>query len=519
MNLTMDLLNRLFRSPNHYKLVGDLPSEIVKIAYHTNQVENGTLFVCIKGYEVDGHRYLSKALELGAIVAVVEDLQDVNIPQIVVPNSRLALALLSSAFYGDPSKKLYTIGITATNGKTSTSFMVDSILKAARFETGIIGTVMTRYKDQLIPSFLTTPESLDLQGYFKDMLSKGVSHLTMEVSSSGQELNRVGGIEFNVVAFNNVSPEHIDQHGSYEAYLYHKSKLIKHASADAWAILNADDVYTYSLYNQTQAKVLTFGIENKNADLQVVELDLSSGRAQMTVELKRTIQTAFGELQGTKFDVKLSVAGYHSVINALSAIACTLVSGIDLESIKKGLLDYQGVERRFEIIYEHEFKIVDDHFANSGNIEVTMQTLDMMSYNNLIMLYAIRGSRGVTTNKENALVMAKWAHKLGLKRMIATLSQSHVGKKDTVLKEELDVFLEVMKNEGIHIDLFNELPDALDAGLDRARQGDLIMLAGCQGMDYAGKIILEKLALKHDNLDPLEIMKPLRHRVCGMEPL
>ena len=164
----------------------DKEIEIKNIAFHTDDVVEGGIFVAIKGYVTDGHKFIKKARELGAEIAVVEDYSEENIKQIRVENSRIALADMARNFYEDPSKDMNVIGITATNGKTTTAFMVNSILEEDKRNTGIIGTVLTRYADVMIPSVLTTPESLTLQSYFRDMKDKGVTDVTMEVSSSAQ---------------------------------------------------------------------------------------------------------------------------------------------------------------------------------------------------------------------------------------------------------------------------------------------------------------------------------------------
>lgn len=495
---------------------GELPECINQLSYHTSKVQAGDLFFCVRGYKVDGHQFLEQAREKGASVAVVESFQSVDIPQILVDDARLAMALMADAFYGHPSRKLHVVGVTATNGKTSTSFMIDQIFKAQNLKTGIIGTVMTSYGDVMIPSVLTTPESVDLHGYFADMGRQEVTHATMEVSSSGLELNRVGGVDFDVVTFNNISAEHIDQHGTFEAYVEHKSKLIKNAKPSAWAILNLDDPYSSALQTKTNAQVFTYGVKDETGDLTVLNIDLSSGRARMTVQLNRDLETKFGRVPECIFDVTLSVAGYHSAINALAAIGVALVSGSSISEIQKGLKDYQGVERRFEILYEGDFMMIDDHFANGGNIDVTLETMSMMAYKNLVLVYAIRGSRGVTTNLENAQTIAKWAKVLKLDTVIASKSQSHVIWKDEVTAEELAVFMDVMNRANIAVKLFDELPDAISEGLDRVTSGDVLLLAGCQGMDFGGKIALEMIVERNPDLNPIEVLSVLKNRVCGV---
>jgi UDP-N-acetylmuramoyl-L-alanyl-D-glutamate--2,6-diaminopimelate ligase len=174
------------------------------------------------------------------------------------------------------------------------------------------------------------------------------------------------------------------------------------------------------------------------------------------------------------------------------------------------------VERRFEFIFEKDFKIIDDHFANSGNIDVTLGTLEFMDFKELKMVYAIRGGRGPVVNRENAQTILKWAPKIGITNIIATFSRSHVDEKDIVTDEEIGVFVETMANSGIKIELYEELPDAIALALSRAKEGDLILLAGCQGMDFGAKIALEQLHELRPEIDAKELFIPLASRVAGI---
>ncbi len=492
--------------------------EITGLSYHSKETEEGNLFFCIKGYETDGHQYLQHAVNNGAVAAVVEDIQPgIAVPQIRVKNSRVALARSGANFYDHPSKKLNTIGITATNGKTTTSFMAHKILKDRQLEAGIIGTVMVQYGDQKIPSLLTTPESLDLQKHFSNMVREKVSHVTMEVSSSAQELHRVEGVDFDIVTLNNISREHIDSHGSFQRYFEVKSRLITRAKEDSAAVLNLDDPYSKGLMNKTKAKVFTFGIEDAGGDFSVKDLDLSTGRGVFTLVVQRDLQHKGVLIPRGEIKINLSVPGFHSVYNSVVAAIIGLLSGVDKEGIQKSLKAFRGVERRFEFIYEEAFKIVDDHFANGGNIHMTLGTLKEMNYNKLHVLYAIRGKRGIAVNKENAEALVQWLPKLGVDELLATESRSHVMEKDRVTQEERRVFQEVTRRAGIPTTIIKELPQAIEAVLQKAEAGDVVLLAGCQGMDYGGEIALRLLVQGKPPAEQQRILAPLQDRVAGIE--
>jgi UDP-N-acetylmuramoyl-L-alanyl-D-glutamate--2,6-diaminopimelate ligase len=490
---------------------------ISSLAYHSGKVEPGALFVCIRGYQTDGHLFLNKAVENGAVAAIVEYFQEqVPVPQYLVRDSRLALAALADSFYEHPSRQLTLTGVTATNGKTSTTYMINRIFEAHGLQTGLIGTVIIKTGSRIRAAELTTPESLDLQGYFHEMVEEKVSHAVMEVSSSGLELNRVACVDFNTVVVNNISREHIDLHGSFEAYYKAKSRLIREAGPDQWAVLNLDCPYTAALKDQTAAKVFTYGLKNDSAECLVRNLDLSSGRANFSVELTPAAPEKVLATQPHTFQMELNVLGLHSVYNAMAATLVALVHNIPAATIQKALNSFRGVERRFELIFEDNFKVIDDHFANSGNIDVTLETLQLMDYKKLHLVYAIRGSRGVTVNRENAEAIVRWAAKLGLERVIATTSTDYVGPKDTVTDEELQVYKKVLYDNSLPTEIYLTLEEAISRGLSAAKTGDVVLLAGCQGMDYGATVCLKQIRKLRPDLPAEKIFAALQNRVAGI---
>lgn len=466
--------------------------DIQGIAYHSGKVSDGALFVCIKGYKDDGHKYLSDALQKGAKIAIVEELnKDIPIPQYRVNNSRVALARLSATFYGYPANKLKVIGVTATNGKTTTAYMINHILHGHNLQTGLIGTVQVKIGDKYSPADLTTPESLDLQNIFKQMVDANTTHTIMEVSSAALEMSRVETVDFDIVTLNNINREHIDMHGTFENYVATKTNLIRNANKDSIAVLNLDCEFTEKLLQETSAKKITFSVNKEKGDFYVKNLDLSTGRAKFTIHIDKPIEVNGRIIQKGSFDIQLAIPGLHSVSNSMVAIIVSIINGVPISTITEKLATFSGVERRFEFIYEKGPIIIDDHFANPGNIDVTLETLDFMKYNKLHLIYGIRGQRGVVVNKENAESITKWAENLNIKEVIATKSVSHVTERDKVTEEELEVFLEVMDKANIKVLLFDELPAALQHGIERAAKDDLVLIAGTQGMDSAAPIALE----------------------------
>lgn len=504
---------RLNQLIDDFSKLGIEDLDIKNIRYNSNDVESGDLFVAIKGYLTDGHKYVKNAYEKGAVVAVVEDYVDVDIPQIKVENSRIALADLSNKYFNSPSEKINMVGITATNGKTTTSFMLDTIYRLAGYKTGIIGTVYTKYADVMVPSILTTPESYDLQRYLSDMVENKIEKVTMEVSSSAQELYRNKNIDFNIVTFNNFSREHIDQHGSFENYYKFKSKLIREAKDKTACVLNMDFDEIAKLKEKTKGQVVSYSLKNSDYDCTIKDLDLSTGFGNFTFEVLRDIEFNGVKIKPEKFYIELSASGYSSVMNSVVAIIVALLEGIDKKIIIKALKLFSGVERRCEMIYDGSFKVIDDHFANARNIDVTLDTLKQMQYKNLHVLYAIRGSRGVELNRETSERMARWFKDLGLDKVIATLSEDVVGKKDIVLDKELEVFKNTMSKNNMNFEIIDTLSDAIRIIVDDVNDGDVLLLAGCQGMDKGAGFLFDELS-KRGKTD-LEILKDkVENRIC-----
>ncbi|MCJ7806556.1 MAG: UDP-N-acetylmuramyl peptide synthase, partial [Clostridia bacterium] len=267
---------------------------------------------------------------------------------------------------------------------------------------------------------------------------------------------------------------------------------------------------------ETRANIFTYSLKNEKADCVVRNLDLSTGRARFTVELRKKEPAELFAGQPDSFPIELSVLGLHSVYNAMAALLVALLHGIPAQTIQKALREFRGVERRFELIFEDDFKIIDDHFANSGNIHVTLETLQMMEYRRLHLVYAIRGSRGVTVNSENAEAIACWAPRLGLGKIIATTSSGQVSGKDVVTAEERQVFEMVMHKAGIETEIYDQLPAAIARGLAETGPGDVLLLAGCQGMDYGAGICLEQIHQQRPDLAKEKVFAALKNRVAGI---
>lgn len=493
--------------------------EIDKIAYHSGEVMPGTLFVCIRGFQTDGHDFAEHAAEKGASVMIVEKIiEGIDVPQIKVMNSRKALAVISANYYHHPSSEMNIFGVTGTNGKTTITYMVEELLRNYGKETGLIGTVMVKSKENIEKSVLTTPESADLQYYLAAMRDAGVSHVSMEVSSSALQLDRVAQTQFDIVAFTNINHDHIDLHGSFESYFNAKASLIRHASKDSIALLNIDEPMLIPLIEETEAKVVTFGIENTSGIVYLSGVDMSTGKPSFTVNITQPLTTLSGKkLDPQSFRIDLQIPGGHSMYNATTAILTALLNDLPIDYVKEAIGRFKGVERRFHTLYDQEFTVIDDLLLNENNVDSCMRTVEELEYKSFHIVHAIRGRNGAKLNQENAEAMVRWFHQLKINRIILTTSHSHVSEKDRVQKEELDTFIDVMEKAQITIDFFEELEDALSLGLDRLEQEDLLLISGAKGMDPGAKICLELMMEKYPFVDRTQIKSVLENKLVGMD--
>lgn len=491
-----------------------------KLCIDSRQIEEGDLFIAVPGFEHDGHKYLAEAAEKGAIAAVVEEINpNLSLPQIKVANSRSAQADLAAEFYGHPSKELKLCGITGSNGKTTTSLMYRKIISTAGYDCGLIGTVAYEAGDEQVSSAMTTPDSIDLQNYFRRMTENKIEYAVMEVSSIGISQYRQKNSHYKVCAFINLGREHLDYHKSIENYFATKASLFYDLDPESIAVLNYDDAYISTLIDKLENPIISFGL-SAEADVSAHNIDLSTGFAEFDLIVKninlteRAVIDKNSESTPQSHRISLKVPGFHSVYNALAAIACSLAMGIDLSTCIKGIEAYAGVERRFQEVYKADFRIFDDHFANSKNIEMTLETLKQMTYKNLVLLYAIRGRRGVMVNRENIQMLAKFLPDLRVKSLYASLSEDTVGHYDEVQEEEIVVFKEEMAKTDQEYTITKTLAEAVEKGLADADEGDIILLAGCQGMDAGARIALQSLAAAQPEKSEA-ILKVLEDRVCG----
>ncbi len=359
---------------------GDLGVEIAALAYDSRRVEPGTMFFCVRGEKVDGHEFGAAAVRDGAAALVVEDVLDVDAPQVVVADARAAMAPLAARFNGDPTARLQVFGVTGTNGKTTTAFLVREVLEATGVQTGLLGTVKQVVGGAEEEVVRTTPEAIDLQATLRRMLDGGDRACAMEVSSHAMVLHRADAIRFDVTLFTNLTQDHLDFHGSMDEYFAAKRLLFERSGAAA-QIVNVDDPYGRRLAGEFEC--VTFSAAGEAADYSAhgIEFDVAGARF--------TARTPHGELP-----VRTGLPGAFNVANALGALAATVALGVELEAAAAGLERAARVPGRFEPIDEgQEFAVLVDYAHTPDSVENVLRAARRLTAGRLISVFGAGGDR------------------------------------------------------------------------------------------------------------------------------
>jgi len=335
-------LRKLLEGVEIKRIIGETQKEIEGIAYHSQKAGKGYLFAAIRGLETDGHQFIGEAIQRGAEAILLEEEREIsNRTTILVPNSRQALAKVSTNFYGNPSSEVKLIGITGTNGKTTTAYLLESIFKKAGGRVGVIGTINYRHGQKITPALNTTPESLDLQRILREMVKEGTSHVIMEVSSHGLDLDRIFGCQFDGAIFTNFTSDHLDYHKTLEHYFGSKRKLfseilVKSHKMKRFAVTNHDDPKGEAMVEGIGLPVIRYGL-NPSCEISADEINSTFGG------LTCRVKTPKG-----KFSIHSKLIGRYNLYNILAAVATGIVMDIPLKTLKDGVEALEGVSGRFE---------------------------------------------------------------------------------------------------------------------------------------------------------------------------
>lgn len=471
-----------------------MDKEIMGITCNSKKVKKGFVFVAIKGRKLDGNNYINEAIKNGAIIIYTEDnIKNKNIPIIKVENSRIKLAELLNEFYDYPTKELFIIGVTGTNGKTTTTHLIESIFKKSHIKTSLIGSLGIKTQAEYKHISMTTPDSEDLYKIFFELNKIGTQVVVMEVSSHALKLYRTYGIEFNIAIHTNIDIDHLDFHKTFEDYLNSKKMLFDSLGENKLAIINTDDENAVKILEGNN-KVLTisYGLNSKST-ITASSININEN-LNFSVCIQRTINSINGKsYEPQEFNISMNISGLYNVYNSLAAISCALYYGLDINAIKEGLKEIKSISRRFEKIYDGDYIVIDDFCHNPSSYQSNFDRIKSLNYNKIIIVNSIRGNRGSDINKENAVVLASWYELLNKPKIIISLSEDVVDEDNKVKNEEIKQFENILKEYKVPYEIHKDLYHSIQKSISYVEKGDIILLLGSQGMDK-GNIIFKKIA-------------------------
>ena len=474
---------------------GDLEIEVPGISYDSRKVRPGYVFVCVEGFKTDGHNYVSAALSRGAAAVVAQKPVEVpeGVPLVLTGDSRKALALMGAALAGFPSRKLTMVGVTGTNGKTTTTYLIEEIFKEVGYKVGLIGTIMNKIGDRILPVTNTTPESLDLQLLLKEMVDEGVTHVVMEVSSHALELDRVAGVEFDTAVFTNITLDHLDFHKTMDNYLAAKKKLFANLERYSgkqkkkYGIVNIDDPKAGEITEAVTGQVLTYGVD-KDCDLKAGSINLRANGVAFDVS------TPKGDIC-----LGLRLTGLFNVYNALAAMAVGFVEGIELDSIKKALEFVKGIPGRLEKVDEgQEFSVLVDYAHTPDGLENIITSARGFAAGRVITVFGCGGDR----DRSKRPVMGE---------LSARLSDFSVLTSDNPRTEDPMFILsqiETGARKAGDTSKYTVIPDRREAiayAVNMAQSGDVVLIAGKGHETY--QLVMDKVLHFDDREVAAEILK------------
>lgn len=467
-------LNELCRRLDRARISSGAETEALGITHDSRAVKPGDLFVCLVGRQHDGHRFAADAVARGAVAVVAQedhaDQMTTRAATVFVEDTRRALPVLAAAFYRNPSHSLSLIGVTGTNGKTTTTLLIASILRAAGLRTGTIGTLGAELMGEPLDSEHTTPEADQLQALLARMRDRGAQAVAMEVSSHALAQYRADSCDFTGAAFTNLTQDHLDFHGSMEAYFEAKKRLFTELPASSpkpfFASINLDDPHGETLVQATHGRVITYAVRREDADIRASRIQLTPDRLTF---LASTRQEAA--------EIRLSIGGAFQVYNALAATGVGIGMGLSLETIAKGLSSLLAVPGRFEAVPTGDlgFHVIVDYAHTPDGLENLLTAARRLNPSRLIVVFGCGGNRDRTKRP----IMG---------RLAATMAEVAVVTSDNPRKEDpLIIIEEIQTGMGEAVAKVLVEPDrkrAIALALDEARAGDIVLIAGKGHEDY-----------------------------------
>lgn len=460
-------LDKLLERFEYETVQGSAEIEVTTLVNDSRKVEKGSVFVCISGAVSDGHQFAADVAAEGAAAIVVE--KDVEVPEevtvIKTADTRYALALMSAAYFGYPADKLKIIGITGTKGKTTTTYMIRSILEGVGHKVGLIGTIEAIIGDKKIPAANTTPESFTIQQYFAEMVEAGCDSVVMEVSSQGLMLHRTAGIPFEIGIFTNLGRDHIgpNEHKDFEDYKRCKAMLFQQCRL---GIANVDDTYFQDVFKDASCRVETFGF-SEEADLRAENVELVSRPGYLGV--------AYHVAGLMDFDVEIDIPGTFSVYNSLTAIAVCRHFGVPVEKIREALKKAK-VKGRIEMIkVSDEFTLMIDYAHNAMSLESLLTTLKEYHPKRLVCLFGCGGNRSRERRYEMGEVSGRLAD-----LTVITSDNPRYEEPQAIID---DIKTGIGRTDGTYVEICDR-KEAIKYVIQNGQPGDVIVLAGKGHEDY-----------------------------------
>ncbi len=454
---------------------------IRSIVTDSRQADAGSLFVALPGQKTHGIRFAQDAITKGAVAVLTSEDPPSSlsgplnhVAWITASRPRQILGELAQRLYGFPAKSLRLHGVTGTNGKTTTAYMLNHILRSDGLSTAIWTTNSVEGIAQPFRPHMTTPDAPELHRFLSDAKKHGAVDVVMEVSSHALALGRINGLQFETGAITNITPDHLDFHGSYAHYKQAKASFLRYIPPGGLVALNADDPEVSGLAENASVPLTRFGFsEGADITAQVLELGTESS-------LWRWWRN--GQYQA---EILLPVPGHHNIANALAALSMATHLGIDGPRASGFLTTFVPAPRRLETIQIDDITVISDVAMNRASYDAVMTSVELMN-RPVIVVNAIRGNRGIKVNEDIANILADWNERLRFAPVVITLSHSHLAGLTVdyrVRPKEVDAFLSAARKRKMAVKVYEELPDAIIAASRRLRGHDILLLLGTFGMD------------------------------------
>lgn len=465
------------------KLFGE-KKEIRGISFHSQQTKPGDLFVAINGFSTSGKNYIEQAIQNGAVAIATDDIELIskvsakyNVTGIYTDNPRRFLAIVANRFFDFPSKKIKLIGITGTNGKTTTAFLIKSIIEAWGEKTGLIGTISYFDGDTWINARNTTPESLDLVSFLANLVKKNIKYCVSEVSSHALALDRTYGLDFKVAIFTNLTSDHLDFHGSKQAYGAAKLKLFESLDTGAYAVINLDDNFSKEIINSTKAKIVSYSLKDRYSDFYAEIISTNETETEIIINSSQNQAPN----QSPSLIIHTKLIGEHNIYNILASIATAKVLKIPDEAIIKGVENVKFIPGRLEKIEsEQGFTIYIDYAHTEDALRVVIQGLRKITKGRLLVVFGCGGNRDCSKRPAMGKITTELAD--------FVIVTSDNPRNEDPLKIIEDIKKGIRKN---NYEVIVEREAAIRRALSIAKMNDVILIAGKGHENY--QIIRDKI--------------------------